>query len=497
MNRREFIKYGSMAGISLGVNGCIHKPDMKTNNELEAARNLDKPNVLFIFSDQQRHDTLSCCENSIFPGLTPNLDMMAGQGVRFKNAFTPQPVCGPARTCLQTGKYATQVGCFRNGMSLPRDEKTMAHWMSQAGYEVGYIGKWHLASDLGKKQYPDGEVNYRMLPVPPERRGGYKDFWLASDVLEFTSTGYHGHMFDENGIKRQYQDKYRVDAQTDWTIEYLRNRKTQKPFFLFVSYIEPHQQNDLRRFYGPEGSKEKYKNYNVPGDLVGTKGNWRKNMPDYLGCCASLDENVGRLLAELDIQGVADNTLVIYTSDHACHFATRNSEYKRACHDNAIHIPMIIRGPGFTGGKVIDELVSLIDLAPTVLSAGQRDIPQSVEGKALQDLAAAKQTKSREYVFVQISESQVGRALRTRRWTYSVTAPEKDGGSDAYSNEYVEDFLYDNRNDPYQRNNLVTDPGYSNIRKTLADMLIQKIFRVENIRPTIKPVDKYTRSSLK
>ena len=151
---------------------------------------MTNPNILFIFSDQQRWDTCGCYGQPL--DVTPNLDRMAAEGVRFEHAFTCQPVCGPARACLQTGKYATEVGCHTNHRMLPLDEKTMAQWFSEAGYEVGYIGKWHLAS-CGPRGGPD---DFRVKPVPPERRGGYEDYWLASDVLEFTSHSYDGHMFD-------------------------------------------------------------------------------------------------------------------------------------------------------------------------------------------------------------------------------------------------------------------------------------------------------------
>jgi len=126
----------------------------------------NRPNIIFFFSDQQRWDTCGCYGQQL--PVTPNLDRMAADGVRFANAFTCQPVCGPARACLQTGKYAVEVGCPTNHRMLPTDEMTLARWLSQAGYEVGYIGKWHLAS-CGERDGPD---DFREKPVPPERRGG-------------------------------------------------------------------------------------------------------------------------------------------------------------------------------------------------------------------------------------------------------------------------------------------------------------------------------------
>ncbi len=477
LDRRQFLS--RMAGTAAawpvvgGASTCAGQPKGQ------------QPNILFIFSDQQRWDTIDCYGSPLFEGLTPNLDRLAQQGVRFQNAFTCQPVCGPARSCLQTGKYATETGCFRNGIALPQDETTIAHRLSEVGYDVGYIGKWHLASTHG---IPGRDVNYRTEPIPPERRGGYRDFWLASDILEFTSHSYDGHMFDGSGAKREFpKDRYRVDAQTDWALEYLEQRDSTRPFFLFVSYIEPHHQNDHRHFEGPRGSKERFADYRVPGDLAGTKGDWRPEMPDYLGCCWSLDQNVGRIMDWLERKGLRDNTLVVYTSDHACHFRTRNGEYKRACHDNAIRVPMIIRGPGFQGGAVVDRLASLIDLPPTLLRAAGVEPPRTMQGRPLQDAVAKDTPDWPEEVFAQISESQVGRTIRTHRWKYSVRALGKSGGKHAASDRYTEDKLYDLKRDPHERDNRVTDPNLKDVRAELAGRLKKRMVAAGESEPEIVP----------
>ena len=481
IDRREFLGKGAMAA------GAIFSMGMASKKGLLRGEDDKRPNVLFIFSDQQRYDTVSCYGSPIVENLTPNLDRLASDGVMFKHAFTPQPICGPARACLQTGRYATETGCFRNKIALPLNEKTMAHRMSEAGYEVGYIGKWHLASTMTFKDR-GVDIDYETKPVPVERRGGYKDFWLASDTLEFTSSGYGGHMFDTNNQRRDFaQDRYRVDAQTDWALEYLHSRKKDKPFFLFVSYVEPHHQNDASHFLGPKGSKEKFSNYNVPGDLKATAGDWKQEMPDYLGCCKSLDDNVGRLVNELEILGLRNKTLVIYTSDHSCHFKTRNGEYKRSCHDNSIRIPMIINGPGFKGGKAVDEFVNLLDMAPTVLTAAGAKLPSNLRGGALQRLVNRDAAGRTDEIFVQLSEAQVGRAIRTRKWTYSVTAPDKNGITDSYSDIYVEDFLYDNEKDPCQRNNLIADSAYNDIRLGLAEKLKHHMVKAGEKTPAIRP----------
>ncbi|MCD6335441.1 MAG: sulfatase-like hydrolase/transferase [Candidatus Latescibacteria bacterium] len=440
---------------------------------------MKQPNIVFVFSDQQRWDTVGCYGQAL--NVTPNLDRMAAEGVRFENAFTCQPVCGPARACLQTGKYATEVNCHTNHRMLPPDEKTIAHYLSENGYEVGYIGKWHLAS-FGPR---DGKDNFRTRPVPPERRGGYKDFWLASDVLEFTSHSYDGYMFDGELNKRVFPEgRYRVDAHTDWVLEYLRTRNGEKPFFLFVSYIEPHHQNDHGHYEGPHGSKERFKDFVAPGDLAGTEGDWREEFPDYLGCVNSLDTNLGRIRDELERLGLAEDTLVLYTSDHGSHFRTRNTEYKRSCHDGCIRVPMIASGPGFSGGKVVNELVSLIDLPPTILNEGGIETPAYMRGRPLQELVKGETTDWPEEVFLQISESQVGRAIRTKKWKYSVRAPGKKG-SVPNSDIYAEDFLYDLETDPHERNNLVQSKEHVAIRERLSEVLKRRMVQAGEQEPMI------------
>jgi uncharacterized sulfatase len=445
-----------------------------------------RPNILFIFSDQQRWDTLGCYGQPL--PITPNIDRLAREGVQFENAFTCQPVCGPARSCLQTGKYATETGCTVNNIALPRDERTIANWLSGVGYEVGYIGKWHLGS-TGFDGIDREVFHTETVPVPPERRGGYRGFWLASDVLEHTSHSYDGHMFDADGNTRKFPEgRYRVDAQTDWVLEYLRSRSGERPFFLFVSYLEPHHQNDHAHFEGPRGSKERFADFQAPGDLVGAEGDWREEYPDYLGCCHSLDENVGRIRAELEALGMAEDTVVFYTSDHGCHFRTRNREYKRSCHDSCIRIPLVLWGPGFRAERAVPDLVSLIDVPPTILRAAGVELPEHMRGRPLQDLIDGSLQDWPQKVFVQISESHCGRAIRTKKWTYSVRAPE--GAADRIhraSGVYVEDCLYDNESDPHQRTNLVADAAHADVRADLAATLKRRMVEAGEKAPEIRP----------
>ena len=446
---------------------------------------MKQPNILFIFSDQQRWDTVGAYGQKL--DVTPNLDRLARTGVIFENAFTCQPVCGPARACLQTGKYATEVGCFRNGIALPLDETTIAHRLSGVGYDVGYVGKWHLAST---RKLGDKDIDYREKAIPPERRGGYKDYWVASDILEFTSHSYDGHMFNADMERVDFPEgRYRVDCVTDYALDFLRGWSRDNPFFLFISYIEPHHQNDHKRYEGPHGSKERFKDFEVPGDLADTAGNWRENYADYLGCCFSIDQNVGRLVDQLEDIGVLNDTLIIYTSDHGSHFKTRNSEYKRSCHDGCIRIPMILNGPGFNSGKRVNNLVSLIDLPKTICSAAGAAVPDEMQGRDLRSRSIGSDTDWNCEVFLQISESQVGRAVRTRKWKYSIRAPGKSGTDDMDSDEYREDFLYDLEKDPHEKNNLAADPGCEEIRSVLRERIIVRMKAAGETPPVIKNAD--------
>ena len=441
-----------------------------------------RPNILFVLSDQQRWDTVDCYGAPLFPGLTPNLDQMAQRGVRLQRAFTPQPLCGPARSILQTGRWASETGCIRNDIPLDPNEKTLAHWLGDAGYQTAYIGKWHLgppSNDTG-----DGKAN----AVPPQYQGGYQ-YWLASNILETSSHAYDGCMFDGKMQRVDFPPgRYRVDCLTDYAIEYLRTRGRSQPFFLFLSYLEPHHQNDHKHFEGPRGSREQFKNYRVPADLLNgpMPGDWREELPDYLGCCNSLDSNLGRLLDQLKLMGVADDTLTVYTSDHACHFRTHEGEYKRSCHDNSIRIPLIVSGPNFKGGKTINELVSLIDLPPTILSAAGLTAPPTMRGRALQDLAAGTTHDWQQEVFVQISGAGVGRAIRTANWTFAVEL-QNSNHSQEVRDVYVEKYLFDVKSDAAQHHNLVFDARYDKVRTDLCAVLRRRMVLAGEKEPEIRP----------
>ncbi len=445
-------------------------------------------NIIFYFTDQQRWDTCGCFGQPL--DITPNLDQLAREGVKFDNAFSPQPVCGPCRALFQTGKWPTETGCFRNNIMLPAGVKTLGNYIEEAGYETAYIGKWHLASD-GELEKPP-RIDHTVTAIPRELRGGYTGFWRTADVLEFTSHGYDGFVFDENDRRIDFKG-YRADCINDMALEFFDQYDGKKPFFMTISQIEPHHQNDRKHYEGPDGSKERFKDFVLPEDLKALGGNAAEEYPDYLGQCASLDENLGRLVAKLKEKELYDNTVIIFASDHGSHFLTRNrdshlngyDDYKRSCHDACLHVPLVIAGGPFKGGVAVEELVSTASLPKTILALAGVDVGDAMIGENLLDVAEKRDDNRTNEIFAQISESRVGRCIRTARYTYSVYAPGVNGGEAAAAGRYADDFLYDMEKDPHQLNNVVADPAYVQVKEELRERLLSWIERAEGTRPEI------------
>ncbi|MDA1138621.1 MAG: sulfatase-like hydrolase/transferase [Planctomycetota bacterium] len=428
----------------------------------------DKPNVIVFFTDQQRWDSTGVHGNPL--DLTPNFDRMAQNGTHVQHSITCQPVCGPARSCLQTGLYATTTGCFRNGIPLPKDTPTLADYFKDAGYTTGYIGKWHLAAD--------GQVG----GVRPEDRGGY-DYWLASNVLEFTSDAYQTTLFDndQNPVKLP---GYRVDACNDAVIRYVDENQN-GPFFLFTSFIEPHHQNHIDDYPPPDGYRERYAGRWTPPDLAALGGTSQQHLGGYWGMVKRLDEALGRLNDALKSLGLLENTILLFTSDHACHFKTRNSEYKRSCHESSVRVPTALQGPGFDGGGRLQEMISLIDLPPTLLDAAGIHVPDEMQGRSIMPLINGTADDWPEEAFIQISEAQVGRSVRTKRWKYAVDAPDKSGGKDSGSDVYVEQYLYDLQCDPYELSNLIEQGSHRIVADTMKERLIRRMVEAGETAPKI------------
>ncbi|SFJ76447.1 Arylsulfatase A [Paenibacillus sp. UNC496MF] len=432
------------------------------------AKRDSQPNVIVFFTDQQRWDTTGAHGNPL--GLTPNFDRMAVQGTHLYHSFTCQPVCGPARSVFQSGLYPTTTGCYRNKIPLPKGTKTLAHHFRGAGYKTGYIGKWHLADEN---------------PVTEKGRGGY-EYWLAANALEMTSDSYDTVVFN-NDNERVKLPGYRVDALTDAAIRFIDAEKEQ-PFFLFLSFLEPHHQNHRDDYPSPDVYRESYTGRWTPPDLAALGGTSAQHLGGYYGMVKRLDEALGRIFDAVKSLELADDTIILFTSDHGCHFKTRNSEYKRSCHESSIRVPTAAIGPGFNSRGQIRELVSLIDLAPTLLDAAGIPVPDVMQGRSILPLLHRDTKEWPDDVYIQISEAQVGRSIRTSRWKYSVSSadPIQDSSS---SDVYYEEYLYDLLADPYELTNLIGFESHQEVTAALRERLLRRMVEAGEQPARIEPVE--------
>lgn len=425
-----------------------------------------KPNVVIIIADQVRSDAVGAYGANPM-NLTPNIDAMARRGTLYRNMFTNQPVCSPSRACLFTGQYPARHGVWKNtgkDVALKPDAQTIASEYGKAGYSTNYIGKWHLA-----KGAPG--------PVAPDARGGFTGVWEVANELELTSHAYDGDLYGAEGKPIHFQGKYRVDFLTDLATQFLQQVDKHAPFLLVLSYLEPHQQNDQGRMIAPEGYAERYRNAFVPEDLKHFPGNWQQQLPDYYGALARVDEGVGKVQHALTQAGLHDDTIIVFVSDHGCHFMTRNTEYKRSGHDASLKVPLVIEGPGFNGGREVRQLVSMVDVTPTLLDAGGISIPAGMQGKSTLPLLAGTEAPWREEVFVQMSEFWVARALRNRDWTYVMAAPRTGAKFEPAPNApaYSAFQLYDNRADPHQLVNMAGRKETVAVEAALRERLKQRM----------------------
>ena len=477
VNRRNFLLGTAAAAAHTGVAAALPggvKTKGHAKDEPQAPK--QQPNIILYLADQFRWDFVGASGRNGSTH-TPNLDALAARGKNFTHTVTNQPVCAPSRSVIFTSRYATETGVWHNGLALDKSLPTLAGELRKSGYTANLIGKWHLALEKPSEGGSPG-------PVKAEDRGGFLDLWEGANAIENTSHPYYGTIWDRDNNPITYKDEYRVDFLTDRAERFLR-QKQDKPFFLFISQLEPHQQNDMGQPIAPKGAAERFINSTVPDDLRALPGTWQAQLPDYYGCIESIDGSVGRIQRILEEEHLADNTIFVFLSDHGCHFMTRNQEYKRSTHNSSIRVPLIIDGPGFRGAQQIPELVGLIDVAPTLLEAAGVPVPPTWKGHSILPLlndAEARQSWPNQQL-VQISESMTGRAIRTKDWTYCVA--DITGGREAAAATYNEYQMYDQRADPHELVNLAGRKEYRAKADELRDQLKKLLAYAGETEPEI------------
>jgi arylsulfatase A-like enzyme len=433
-----------------------------------------RPNFVVVISDQFRWDCLGAMGLNPL-NLTPHLDAMAGRGVLFRSAYSAQPVCAPARASIFTGQYPSRHGVWRNAFGLAEGARTLATELRQNGYSANYIGKWHLSR-------PPAENG----PVTPANRGGFLDLWEAANTLEHTSHAYEGDLFDGEGRPIHFSGEYRVDFMTGRAQRFLRSARS--PFLLVVSYLEVHHQNDTDSYDPPKEYKNRFANPYIPPDLRMYPGSWPTQLADYYACVARMDDALGAIRKTLAETGLDRNTILVFLSDHGCHFKTRNSEYKRSPHEASIHVPLIVEGPGFNRSMQISEMVSHVDLAPSLLEAAGVPVPAVMQGRSFLPLVDRRTEGWPGEVYFELSEFVTGRGIRTPQYTYAAAAPKLPGWKAVpAADRYVEYILYDNFADPYQHVNLAGRVPYREVSDRLRERLRARIAQASGASPAIDP----------
>jgi arylsulfatase A-like enzyme len=492
-SRRDFIRGAALTSGSVLTAGAV------SGAAEPAVTAKARPNVLMICSDQFRADFVGA-NGQNQSVRTPHIDALAQRGSNFCRAVCNQPLCSPSRASFLTGVTATQAKVWKLGLELDHSIPTVATALKAQGYSTAFMGKWHVSSTGPERPQAQAaplaigsfENNPRGWVAPGPSRGGFDDLWEGANVPEVVSHPYEGNYWDNGGKDIGFKDVYRVDFITDRATQYIE-KEHDKPWLLFVSQLEPHQQNDVDMMVPPIRYADTYKDPFVPHDLRNLPGNWQSHLPGYYGCVQAIDDCVGRLVESLRKSGQLDNTVIVFFSDHGCTFRTRLGEYKRSPHDSSLRVPLIFAGPGFDRGAVINELVSLLDLTPTLIDAVGAAVPSTMKGRSLlsllNDATVRKAWDSTAYV--QISESICGRALRTKDWVYCCYDPSVPNGNAEHSLTYQDFALYSLAGDPYEQVNLVGREKYRAVCSQLREELKRRIVANGEPEPTITAVLQY------
>ena len=435
-----------------------------------AKKSQEHPNLVFIMADQWRGTALGYLD--VEPVITPNLDRLAAEGVAFENAVSSYPVSSPARGMLMTGQYPVSSKVTGNcnsenapyGVELPVEARCWSDVLKDQGYSLGYIGKWHL--DAPYFPYVDtynnrGKVAWNEW-CPKERRHGF-DYWIAYGTYDNHLKPMYWNR-DAGRDDFYYVNQWGPEYETDRAIEYLRNkdgcREEGRPFALVVSINPPHTGYELV----PEKYKTLYKDLDIEKCCqrpdIPKKGNsngdfYRNSVKDYYACMTGVDEQIGRIVETLKQEGLWENTIVVFTSDHGDCMGMHGVIGKDIYYEEAMRIQMIVTWPArIKPRRDADSRIALADLYPTLLSLmGYKSvIPLQVETFDLSERIISGngfQPDFQPYYRIEPARSTNGwRGLRGKRYTFAIKV---ENGT------ITETVLFDRSDDPYELKNIVTE----------------------------------------
>lgn len=470
MRRRDFVRTAAVAGAGLAA-GAL--PDSKARAQGEPkpkpgpqgapeARSGKRPNLLFVFSDQQSWDMLGCYGNPA--AITPHLDRFAGEGLRFTHTFVNAPVCTPCRGMIVSGKHPLHNGAFENDFPIcPAAGPHFGDVLENAGYRTGWVGKWHLLGGDRVRPVPDGPL-----------RGGFDTFLSDNCTTEFRAG--HAYWWDENGQKRIF-DKWQPEGQTDQAIEFMKEASADEdqPFALFLSWHPPHDHGLMApqppRYYDYRHVPDEHKAAHAGREVALRPGVDRddplrqESTRDHYAMCTGVDACFGRLMEALKDMDLDENTLVVFTSDHGDMLGKfPTSPPKRPIHDISSRVPMLMRQPGvLPAGEDREVLFGTLDWMPTLLGMLDIDVPEGLHGVDLSETVAEGGEGPVDSIPMFMIGWPTFRGVVTREWTYSMGPPaNKPGGRNEFNC-----VLFDRERDPHQLHNLFDDPDHAELSKTL------------------------------
>jgi arylsulfatase A-like enzyme len=419
-----------------------------------AAHAADRPNLIVLMTDDQRFDAMSCAGNAVLK--TPNMDRLAAEGMRFRNMFVTNSLCAPSRATLLTGLYSHSHGVIDNkDHKIAADQPLVSDRLREAGYEVAFCGKSHVAGALRDRKW-DYYFGYK-------GQGRYKDPIIAEGVD------------GKDEVHKGYMD----DVVTEKAIEFVK-RKRDKPFCLFLFFKAPH-----RSWVRAERHKDLFKDVAVPkpdlwdadralkpkafADAENVIGkfddvkDYQSFIKDYYAVLTAVDENVGKLLDVLKEQKQLDETAILYTSDNGFFAGEWQAFDKRFMHEPSIRVPLLVRYPKLVkAGSVSDAMVLNVDIAPTLLDLAGVAVPREMHGRSWVPLLKGDEKGWRKdwlyeyYEYPGPHSVRKHRGVRSERYKY------------IHYFEKPEEFeLYDLKEDPQEKNNLYGKKGYEDVTKEL------------------------------
>ena len=437
------------------------------------------PNLVYVFADQLRYQSVGFNGDKL--AQTPHLDALASECVNMGQCVSGHPVCSAYRASLVTGKYTTGgTGMVINEIRINTGHHSIAHVLDDAGYETSYIGKWHMYANQFAHHY---DVKNSYIPEGPDRLG-FNDYFAAYNFHhEYYAPNAYYHL---NSPEKIYCSKYEPDEQTDMAIERLKHHKASgRPFALFLSYGTPHDPwtpenvpvEYLKRFENTEFTlppNYKSRNDHHADPWARFKPGKRKELLNWMKCyyamVANLDDNVGRLYDHLKSEGMLDDTIFVFTSDHGEMFGAQGRHAKNIFYEESVRVPFLMRyGANLPNGTRNESCFNTVDIMPTLLGMMGLDIPGSCQGLDISSAITSGSEVDDPCLMMGTGPTAIfgdgaeWRAIRSRRFTYAIYRWNK------------EEFLFDNENDPYQLHNLIKDPSYADTAKDLRALMYKKM----------------------